>query len=132
MKNIFFLIGLSNARPGTVTAMSTFGELMEKNMRAILHNPDDNSKAGLKRMMRGTNIYDQSFAFCDDDKDGVVIMEELLWCESEFLNALGRKHRYQMTKMTIGDKNKDGKLHMEEWRAAGAIWDLGKIQKRYT
>ena len=76
--------------------------------------------------MKTSNIYDESFEFCDEDKDEIVTMEELMWCESEFLDALNRKHNYQMTKMTIGDKNKDGKLHKEEWRAAGAVWDLGK------
>ena len=76
-------------------------------------------------MLQTSKIYDDSFNFCDEDKDEIVTMEELLWCESEFLNALNRKHNYQMTKMTIGDKNKDGKLHKQEWRAAGAVWDLG-------
>ena len=28
-------------RPGTITAMSTFGEIMEDNMRSILYSPDE-------------------------------------------------------------------------------------------
>lgn len=28
-------------RPGTITAMSTFGEIMEENMRSILYSPDE-------------------------------------------------------------------------------------------
>ena len=130
MKNFFglFIINFVVARPGTVTAMSTFGEIMERNMRSILHEPTTEAQKGLEEMMKNAEIYDKSFYFCDEDKDGVVIMEELLWCESEFLAALGRQHSFQMTKMTIGDDNNDGKLHLNEWRAAGAVWDLGNFR----
>ena len=132
MNFALFIFGLSvEARPGTVTAMSTFGETMEEKMRQILHKPDEATGKELGQMMKNSEIYDRSFEFCDDDRDGIVIMDELIWCESEFLEALGRKHRYQMTKMQIGDENNDGKLHRKEWRAAGAIWDLGCYYYNY-
>lgn len=122
---LFTWFNFCHARPGTVTAMSRFGEMMEKNIQQILFEADERSSKGLENLFIESHIYDRSFKFCDLDHDNTIVMEELLTCEVEFLGALDRKPTYQMTKMTIGDQNMDGKLHIEEWRAAGAIWDLG-------
>ena len=60
------------------------------------------------------------------DLDKVVTMEELATCEYNFLHAIGREHKnFESNVMKIGDENKDGKLHFEEWLTAGSVWDLG-------
>jgi len=66
----------------------------------------------------------------------MVIMEELISCEEHFLkgkvfvlsckqsSALNRPMVMKLNRMDIGDTNNDGKLQLDEWALAGAMWDL--------
>ena len=82
-------------------------------------------------------LFTESFVYCDDNHDGMVIMEELISCEEHFLKgkraifarkrtvlALNRPMAMKLNRMEIGDTNNDGKLQLAEWALAGAMWDL--------
>ena len=120
---LLFFITLVNGQPGSMTSLLHFGDIIEKNILTIINNPNRQ----LEFLINHENLYKFGFDYCDADLDTVVTMEELASCEYNFLHAIGREHKnYESHIMKIGDENKDGKLHFEEWLTAGSVWDLGK------
>ena len=111
------------AKPGSLTSLLHFGDIIEKNILKIINDPNGD----LEYLINQERLYRYGFDYCDADLDKVVTMEELATCEYAFLNAIGREQKnFQSHVMMIGDDNKDGKLHFEEWLTAGSIWDLGE------
>lgn len=121
---LVFVLKFALAQPGSMTSLLHFGDIIEKNILTIINDPNRR----LEFLINHESLYKYGFDYCDADLDTVVTMEELASCEYNFLHAVGREHKnYESHLMKIGDENKDGKLHFEEWLTAGSVWDLGVL-----
>ena len=101
MKLILIFLSFCFSKPGPVTNLLNFAEIMERNILDIINDPASSKYfnrylvlisllAKLKFLIKRKPLYKYGFDYCDADLDKVITMDELATCEYSFLEALGR------------------------------------------